>query len=93
MTDSKESKPVSSTYPKQAEEDSEDRQQVLQRFRVRYARVVIMETIVEALDENDVCDDGTLPSVYKGMSSDAIPSHVESIVDYDAIWEVEEDVD
>lgn len=53
------------------------------KFTVRYARVVIMETEVEADCEDDVKDEG-LPSVY----GEEIPDHVEEVVDYEEIWEV-----
>ena len=59
----------------------------LKKFRVRYARVVIMETDVEAESEEDVKDSG-LPEVYEGIPTEMIPSHVDDIVDYEHIWEI-----
>ena len=59
----------------------------LKKFRVRYARVVIMETDVESENEEDVNDSG-LPGVYEGIPTERIPSHVEDIVDYEHIWEI-----
>ena len=65
------------------------------KFRVRYARVVIMETIVEAPTEGEVQDEG-LPGVYQGISDgpdeyvpqELLPAHVCEIQDQDFIWEV-----
>ena len=61
----------------------------LKTFRVRYARVVIMETDVEAESEEDVKDSG-LPGVYEGIPIESVPPHVEDVQDYEHIWEIEE---
>lgn len=54
------------------------------RFHVRYARVVIMEADVWAEDEGSVIDQA-LPEVFEGLEP---PSHVQEVVDYEEIWEV-----
>lgn len=63
---------------------------------IRYARVVIMETTKEVLESDFDGDEyvgpclesenGGLPGVFDGLDR---PDHVDSIVDYEEIWEVE----
>ncbi len=57
----------------------------IKKFRVRYARIVIMETDVEARSEGEVKDTG-FPGVYDGI--DKIPRHVREVLGYDQIWDV-----
>ena len=66
------------------------------RYKVRYARVVIMETEIMATPskENpdepaDLLDDGRLPGVFDGIPTRKIGSHVVDVQDYEHIWEVE----
>ena len=54
-------------------------------YNVRYARVVIMETEVQAESRDDVYG-LSLPGVYEGIEN--IPPQMMDIVDYDVIWEV-----
>jgi hypothetical protein len=58
------------------------------KFRVRYARIVYFETIVEAQSENEIKDDGSLPSVYTRVPLRMIPPAVNRIEVYDRCWEV-----
>ena len=58
------------------------------KFRVRYARAVYLETIVDAESVEDVRDDGKLPSVYTNIPTEMIPSAVNSVEDYEGCWEV-----
>lgn len=62
----------------------------MKKFRVRYARIVVLETVVEAESEGQVKDDGRLPSVYDGIPTEMIPAAVDSVDDYEFIWEVDE---
>lgn len=55
------------------------------RFKVTWARVVIMETVVDADSADDIVDDGTLPPVYPHGR----PAHVRDVVDDEHIWEIE----
>jgi hypothetical protein len=57
------------------------------RFKVRYARVVLMETVVEAESEDDVRDEG-LPGVFHGIPTEMIGKHVDDVQDYEHVWEV-----
>lgn len=66
------------------------------RYKVRYARLVIMETIVEAVpsksdpdEPRDYLDDGRLPSVFAGIAVKDIGTHVTGVQDYEPIWEVQ----
>jgi len=59
----------------------------LQEFRVRYARVVIMETTVLSENEDDIIA-MPLPDVFEGIPKDMIASHVQEVVDYEEIWQV-----
>ena len=75
------------------------------KFRVKYARVVIMETTVDVeereLDEKGrpkVCLDRGLPGVFDGVEMDPLLGvmngpHIKGIVDYDAIYEETEEVE
>ena len=63
-------------------------------FIVKYARVVTMQTRIEADSPEDALKkatemevSGKLPSVYKVPSD--LPEHVLEISDYDPIWEAE----
>lgn len=58
------------------------------KFRVRYARTVYLETIVEADSEDEIKDDGSLPSVYTDIPTEMIPAAVNRVEDYDWCWEV-----
>ncbi len=60
-------------------------QKGIKKFRVRYARIVIMETDVEARREREVKDTG-LPGVFEGI--DKIPPHVREVLAHDQIWDV-----
>ena len=62
----------------------------MKKFRVRYARIVVLESVVEAESEDRVKDDGRLPSVYDDIPTETIPAAVDSVDDYEFIWEVEE---
>jgi hypothetical protein len=62
----------------------------LKNFRVRYARIVIMETVVRRKSLADVYDID-LPGVYDGISADLIGEHVEDIQDYEHVWEITEE--
>ena len=64
-------------------------------YKVRYARLVIMETVVEAVPKKGspnepakFLDDGRLPGVFHGISDKKIGSHIKDIQDYEQIWEV-----
>ena len=57
---------------------------------MRYARVVLLETTVQAATEDDIKDDGTLPDVYDGIPIESLPPHVEDVQDYEHIWNIEE---
>ena len=66
------------------------------RYKVRYARLVIMETEVDALPAKDnpdepakFLDDGRLPGVFHGIPNRNIGSHIKNVQDYDQIWIVE----
>jgi hypothetical protein len=59
----------------------------LNRFKVRYARVVLMETVVEAESEDDVRDEG-LPGVFHGIPTEMVGRHVDDVQDYEHVWEV-----
>ena len=58
------------------------------KFLVQYARVVIMETEVEADCEKEVRDEN-LPGVYEGLAAELIPDQVREIRDEEFIWTVE----
>lgn len=58
----------------------------MQRFKVRYARTVIMETVIERPDEDAVVDDGSLPGVYPDGFMP--PAHVVDIQDDENVWSV-----
>jgi hypothetical protein len=58
------------------------------KFCVRYARIVYFETIVEAQSENEIRDDGSLPSVYTRVPLRMIPPAVDRIEVDDRCWEV-----
>jgi len=64
-------------------------QKTTRRFRVRYARIVLMETTVEATSEEGVKDDG-LPGVFDGIPEEMVGKHVLDIQDYEFTWEVRE---
>lgn len=57
------------------------------RFKVRYARIVLMETVVEAKSEGDVRDEG-LPGVFDGIPTGLVGPHVDDVQDYEHVWEV-----
>jgi len=66
------------------------------RYKVRYARVVIMETEIDAVPDKsnpdepaDFLDDGRLPGVFHGIPDRKIGSHIVGTEDYEHIWEVE----
>ena len=61
----------------------------LNRFRVRYARIVVMETDVLAASADDIAH-MALPGVYEGVPTDHIPSHVQDVTKYDPVWEFRE---
>lgn len=55
------------------------------KFRVRFARTVYMEDIVEAEDEGSVEDPGLM--VYPDGKQ---PPYVTDVMDDESVWEVEE---
>ncbi len=66
----------------------------MSKFKVTYARVVIMSVEVEADSESEALDRagameiaGKLPGVYPVPSH--LPPHVEDIQDYEPIWKAE----
>lgn len=66
------------------------------RYKVRYARLVIMETVVEAVPKTDnpdepadFLDDGRLPGVFHGIPNQKIGSHIQDVQDYEHVWSVE----
>lgn len=65
------------------------------RYKVRYARLVIMETDVDALPAKDnpdepakFLDDGRLPGVFHDILNRKIGGHIKDVQDYEHIWEV-----
>lgn len=58
-------------------------------FRIRYARVVIMETTVKAANRKAAAV-ARLPGVFEGIPTEAIGSHIEEVVDYEPIFELKE---
>lgn len=58
------------------------------RFRVRYARIVLMQAVVEAKSADEVRDEG-LPGVYDGIPTEMVGRHVDDVQDYEHVWEVE----
>jgi len=61
----------------------------LRKFRVRYARVVLMEAIIEARSAEEVRDEG-LPGVFDGIPTEMIGRHVDDVQDHEFVWEVTE---
>ena len=59
------------------------------RFRVRYARIVLMETTVEARSPEEVRDEA-LPGVFDGVPEGMVGKHVLDIQDYEFTWQVRE---
>ena len=66
------------------------------RYKVRYARLVIMETEVEAVPKKGnpdepvkFLDDGRLPGVFHGIPARNLGSHIVEVQDYEQIWSVE----
>jgi len=57
------------------------------RFRVRYARVVLMETTVEARSADEVRDEG-LPGVFHGIPLEMMGRHIKDVQDYEHVWEI-----
>lgn len=57
------------------------------RFKVRYARIVLMQAVVEAKSEGDVRDEG-LPGVFDGIPDGLVGPHVDDVQDYEHVWEV-----
>jgi hypothetical protein len=58
-------------------------------FKVRYARLVIMETFVLARDEHEVAR-MPLPEPYDGIPTDDVPPEVQDVIDHEHTWEVTE---
>ena len=65
------------------------RNKPLKRFKVRYGRVVLMETVVEAESADEVRDEG-LPGVFDGIPTELIGRHVDDVQDCEQVWEVTE---
>jgi hypothetical protein len=66
------------------------------RYRVRYARLVVMEVEVLATpsranpdEPEEYLDDGRLPGVFSGIDERKIGEHVVDVQDYEHVWEVE----
>ena len=65
------------------------------RYKVRYARLVIMETEVTAVPKQGnpdepakFLDDGRLPGVFDGIPDENTGSHIVEVQDYEHIWSV-----
>jgi hypothetical protein len=63
------------------------------RYKVRYARLVTMETeVVATPSKHDpdepakFLDDGRLPDVFHGVPTSKVGSHIKDVQDYDPIW-------
>lgn len=61
----------------------------MRRFKVRYARIVLMEATVEARSEDEVRDEG-LPGVFDGIPTEMVGKHIDDVQDYEHVWEVKE---
>ena len=59
------------------------------KFRVKYARIVLMEAVVKARSADDVKDDG-LPGVFDGIPTEMVGKHVKDVQDHEFVWEVAE---
>ena len=62
----------------------------LKKFRVKYARIVLMETTVEAHSADDVRDEG-LPGVFDGIPTEMVGKYVKDVQDHEFVWEVSEE--
>ena len=66
------------------------------RYKVRYARLVVMQTVIAAVPANgnpdepkDLLDDGRLPGIFHGIPTRSIGSHIKEVQKYPQVWMVE----
>jgi hypothetical protein len=61
----------------------------MRKFRVKYANLVVMETVVEARSADEVRDAG-LPGAFDGIPTEMIGKHVEDVRYHGSAWDVSE---